>query len=1091
MRMSSWLSGLLGQFKFGRKAAKRSSLPKRNGFVSVDVSTNSERLEERALLAGFTPGNIVVLQANGTTSDAQSVSLLEFTTAGTLVQTINLDTTGLNRITQSGSASSEGHLSVSSDGRYLTLVGYDAAVGTSTIAGTTSAAANRLVSIVDVFGLQSIASRITNRYTTNNIRAAVSDGTSFWVSGADSTTGNGGVQYVSAFGGTASAIGTNTNTRGLAIANGQLYVTADTASPISLTFSPVGTGLPTSLATAITSASGMPPSSSADFNGVFLADLNSGVAGADTAYIANTTSINKYSFNGTSWSLVGSITGQTNLANLNATVSGGTVTIYGTRGSAGSRQLVSIVDNTGTSGSIAALPVNTLVNFGAGTYQKGVAAVPDVLNGTAGNDTFTLTAQGSGNWLLSNGTSSAVFTAAAINNLKINGLGGTDQIIVRGTSGNDLITYSGTSVTVFGTGTINLASANLSSIESFTVDAGAGVDTININSFSSGVSFLGGAGNDIFSLANTINVANIDGGADTDILVINGAATADTVSHVAGVVTVVNTVTTNYTLASFAVEQYGVAGNAGNDTFTNSTAATNLGYAGGADNDTFTMTSGATIGSLDGTDGIDTLDYSSYTTGVTVRLSSNRDYSPVFATDIVALQLVSGDSTIENIIGGSGNDILAGTDGDNVITGGDGNDLLYGRGGNDTINGGNGNDNFYFRSYADLSAQTKTLTDTSGTDFLHFGSVTDNVTVNLTLSGLQAVAVGELTLDFVGTDFERVWGGSGNDTITGNSLDNIIYGVGGIDTINGGDGADTIYGGDGNDILNGENGNDSIFGDNGDDTINGGDGDDTLDGRADNDTILGGIGNDLLRGGTGNDSLDGGADSDTLVGEAGNDTLIGGVGDDTYSFNAPIGTETDTLTGETGGADHLFFAAAITANITVQLNLAAGSQTVITGANTLNLDLDGSVFERVTTALGNDLVIGNALANTLTGGAGNDILVGLAGNDTLSGGTGRDVLIGGAGVDLVNGLGGGDLIVGGSSSIDTNVTALIATRNAWTSGSDYATRTADVTTLLGAIVDIAGDRLNGGSPDADLDLFFANLSDILEDIEVGETRVTI
>ncbi|MEO7727488.1 MAG: M10 family metallopeptidase C-terminal domain-containing protein, partial [Burkholderiales bacterium] len=52
--------------------------------------------------------------------------------------------------------------------------------------------------------------------------------------------------------------------------------------------------------------------------------------------------------------------------------------------------------------------------------------------------------------------------------------------------------------------------------------------------------------------------------------------------------------------------------------------------------------------------------------------------------------------TIENAIGGSGNDTLIGNYADNVLTGGAGDDTLDGGAGNDTLIGGSGNDIYFF-----------------------------------------------------------------------------------------------------------------------------------------------------------------------------------------------------------------------------------------------------------------------------------------------------------------------------------------------------------------------------------------------------------
>lgn len=79
----------------------------------------------------------------------------------------------------------------------------------------------------------------------------------------------------------------------------------------------------------------------------------------------------------------------------------------------------------------------------------------------------------------------------------------------------------------------------------------------------------------------------------------------------------------------------------------------------------------------------------------------------------------------------------------------------------------------------------------------------------------------------------------------------------------------TMYGGAGNDLLTGGSGSDCLVG---------GDGQDYLDGRAGNDTLLGGAARDYLAGGPGDDLLDGGPGDDWQYGGGGNDTLIGGPG---------------------------------------------------------------------------------------------------------------------------------------------------------------------------------------------------------------------
>jgi Ca2+-binding RTX toxin-like protein len=65
-----------------------------------------------------------------------------------------------------------------------------------------------------------------------------------------------------------------------------------------------------------------------------------------------------------------------------------------------------------------------------------------------------------------------------------------------------------------------------------------------------------------------------------------------------------------------------------------------------------------------------------------------------------------------------------------------------------------------------------------------------------------------------------------------------------------------------------------MFGGNGDDLLSGSSGKDFLDGGEGNDRLLGGDGNDILIGGNGDDLLDSGTGRDTVQGGAGQDTFV-------------------------------------------------------------------------------------------------------------------------------------------------------------------------------------------------------------------------
>ena len=271
-------------------------------------------------------------------------------------------------------------------------------------------------------------------------------------------------------------------------------------------------------------------------------------------------------------------------------------------------------------------------------------------------------------------------------------------------------------------------------------------------------------------------------------------------------------------------------------------------FAGGMGNDTYAWGTGAALGNDKlGTDpldrdgdgatdglvdetadketGLDTLDLTSASTGVTVALDSS------------ALQLVNASisltlnssSSFENILGGTGDDSLTGNalantldggagadklygkDGDDVLRGGAGNDteikgnrgndILEGGAGDDTMEGGLGNDSYVFVVDSALGSDRVTELLNEGSDSINFsGTGTFNLKVSLDSAAAQPVHATNLTLTLNATDrFENLFGGAGDDDLTGNALDN---------TLGGGAGKDTLHGLAGNDLLDGGAGDD-------------------------------------------------------------------------------------------------------------------------------------------------------------------------------------------------------------------------------------------------------------------------------------------
>ena len=140
-------------------------------------------------------------------------------------------------------------------------------------------------------------------------------------------------------------------------------------------------------------------------------------------------------------------------------------------------------------------------------------------------------------------------------------------------------------------------------------------------------------------------------------------------------------------------------------------------------------------------------------------------------------------------------------EGADLLDGGMGDDVLNGGRGNDTLIGGVGDDTYQFDSTA---SGDKTITEAAGAgvDTLDFTTYTSGITVNLSETGWQPADGTSLRLNLSNAaGVNNVIGTAYGDTITGNSLDNLLQGLGGNDTIDGGTGNPVLEGGPGHNTL--------------------------------------------------------------------------------------------------------------------------------------------------------------------------------------------------------------------------------------------------------------------------------------------------
>ncbi|THD34590.1 MAG: hypothetical protein E7773_14495, partial [Sphingomonas sp.] len=421
---------------------------------------------------------------------------------------------------------------------------------------------------------------------------------------------------------------------------------------------------------------------------------------------------------------------------------------------------------------------------------------------------------------------------------------------------------------------------------------------------------------------------------------------------------------------------------------------------------------------------------------LTLRADGTYDYNPNHAfdsltaiggatnrtgTDSFTYSLVNGNSATVTItvtgspnstapgFGSSGNDTMTGTThadmfdlrqgGSDTASGLDGNDTFYmGAAWNagDAIDGGTGTDQVIAQGNTTLTLGATSLTGVEQVTLLtgsdpSYGDVfgfpySYNITTNdaNVAAGQQLIVQGgslhaNETLTFNGAaeldGSFLVYGGLGNDVLTGGHQADTLYGGGGNDQIDGGAGADTMYGGAGNDTFIVDDAGDVV-------TENANEGTDTvlssvsyaLSANVENLTLTG-TGDTAATGNALANVITGNSGNNALVGGGGADTLIGGLGDDIYTVS-----DASTVIVENAGEGN------DTVKSSVSYVLTAGAEIETARLiGTSNIDLTGNGIHQI--------LIGNTGNNVLDGGGGGDRMKGGAGDDTYVIRSASDVIV--------------------------------------------------------------------------------------------------
>ena len=619
--------------------------------------------------------------------------------------------------------------------------------------------------------------------------------------------------------------------------------------------------------------------------------------------------------------------------------------------------------------------------------------------------------------------------------------GDTGNDLIEGGAGSDLVVFSGSKAAekfefsangkrlrFVGASTMNIAG-----VERFDLRALGGADSVVVNDLS-------GAGlrqlNADLANDGAADVVDIKGSSAANELRVGGAIS---IGGIGAAVNVLRAQAANDKLnldPGAGSDRVVVEGTAGNDTIgvAASTVASHIAVSGGPAGIPVDVVNSEALAveSLAGNDALNA------GLGLAARTQLTLDGGAGNDT-------INGGDGNDTLRGGSGNDAIDGNRGDDTgLLGagddsftwdpGDGSDKVEGEAGSDTLvfNGAavaedfdlsaNGNRLKLFRNVANI---TMDVDDTERVDLRALGGI-DNTVVN----DLSATDVKNIVLDLAtdaAVDTTAINGTGGNDTIA------IAPNAGAVDVTGLAAAVKIEHSESTNDVLN----------------VNALDGNDTISGSSGIAALIklgidGGAGDDTINGGDGAETLLGGDGDDVIDGNRGDDTGLLGAGNDTFIWDPGDGS--DVVEGQDGaddGADTLLFNGAGVAE-TFDVSANGGRVRFFRDLANITMDLNDIEFIDVQALGGNDNAVVNDTSGTdlkrvafdleaaIGGGAGDDA----ADSVTVNGTNDPDdiqITANGSAVDVngtpptvqidhseaandkltVNGLGGADTITAG------------------------------------------------------------------------------
>ncbi|MDB5486996.1 MAG: zinc-dependent metalloprotease [Reyranella sp.] len=293
---------------------------------------------------------------------------------------------------------------------------------------------------------------------------------------------------------------------------------------------------------------------------------------------------------------------------------------------------------------------------------------------------------------------------------------------------------------------------------------GNGNDTLSGGTATEGVNQLwGGAGSDTVTYNEQVAIVHVDLGAGAGYVKYDGVLV--------------------FTDALDSIEN--AIGGSNNDTligdgggnYLDGGAGANALYGLGGDDLFAGGTATGGVNQLWGGDGTNTVDYSALTSAVSVDLGAGSG-SVLRGTVFV---LTDQMDSIQNAVGGHGNDTLIGNDGANRLDGGAGLNALYGQGGDDVLVGGIAAS--ILKATQPVAIETSQLWGGTGVNTADYSAQTGSVYVDLMQQLGYVWYKGVQILTDQMNSIQNVWGGTVGDTLIGNGGANYFSGLGGADQL--------------------------------------------------------------------------------------------------------------------------------------------------------------------------------------------------------------------------------------------------------------------------------------------------------------------